>query len=275
MADIDIGKLCIALAMDTNGERYARIKLPDGSEVVEPFSAEGTLQMNLKAMMVLGGWGAWTDWGNWPSDSAPEWVPAGYDIWIEPRVLDGFPNGRAWVAGTGIVAVNTLLGTDPNSENYQGASAYDPANLTADGLAENGIVALIGEARTRVIAGATTVIKWSVPESLYFLIHDAAGGHLVYLEANEATDLLAVMAGSTSDEIVDAFDPGVNALAVTATATRLEAAMTGSTPVVLTLTAGDWDAAVAVIDTQAPIQSIGIRTDLAAAASLPTLSAVS
>lgn len=85
MAELDLGKICVALAKDSDGTRYARIRLPDGSEVVEPFSAEGTLQMSLRAMMVLGGWGTWTDWGNWPGGSgAPEWIPEGADYYADP-----------------------------------------------------------------------------------------------------------------------------------------------------------------------------------------------
>src|SRR4029077_10640370 len=76
-------------------------------------------------------------------------------------LVGGSPQGRAWVAGTGEVAVDILLGSDPNTENYWGTSEYDPAALVAEGYSYTGdILGFIGGLRDGLLAGATLAIKF-------------------------------------------------------------------------------------------------------------------
>lgn len=46
----------------------------------------------------------------------PEWVPADAKVHID--FFGGDPQGRAWVEGTGEVAIDMLLGSDPNTEGW-------------------------------------------------------------------------------------------------------------------------------------------------------------
>jgi hypothetical protein len=71
---------------------------------------------------------------------------------------------RAWTEADGEVAIDTLLGSDPNTENGWDPSAYDPAQLTADGYLGQPLdspLGFIGEARTRITgdAGATMTFE--------------------------------------------------------------------------------------------------------------------
>lgn len=89
---------------------------------------------------------------------APAWVPANAVIHID--LVGGSPQGRAWVAGTGEVAVDALLGTDANAIDGLGTTQYNPACLKPNGysvLSGQGSanIALIGAARTKALAGST------------------------------------------------------------------------------------------------------------------------
>ena len=95
---------------------------------------------------------------------AADWVPANAKIHID--LVGGTPQGRAWVEGTGEVAVSTVLGTDPNTEGGWQSAEYDPAKLvanygygTANVAASPLTVALIGAARALVVAGATVRVQ--------------------------------------------------------------------------------------------------------------------
>jgi hypothetical protein len=93
--------------------------------------------------------------------TAPDWVPADAKIHID--LVGGTPQGRAWVDGTGEVAVETLLGSDPNTDNAWGTTSYDSANLTADGYvwsaSGDGAIAFLGVLRAAVVGGSTSVIR--------------------------------------------------------------------------------------------------------------------
>ena len=83
--------------------------------------------------------------------SAPEWVPANAKIHID------LVGNRAWTVADGEVAIDTLLGSDPNTEGYYGPSGYDPANLTADGYVATDVyyAAFIGVAKTKLLSTFT------------------------------------------------------------------------------------------------------------------------
>jgi hypothetical protein len=91
-----------------------------------------------------------------------DWVPANAVIHID--LVGGDPQGRAWVAGTGVVAVDTLLGTDPNTESAYGLGAYVPEHLVAGegygrGDGEQPLMSPIGVLRDALVAGSTFTIK--------------------------------------------------------------------------------------------------------------------
>src|SRR5580765_7464155 len=60
--------------------------------------------------------------------SAPDWVPNNAKIHI-----DLIAPGRAWTEADGEVAIDTLLGSDPNTEAGWYPTEYNPTNLTGDG----------------------------------------------------------------------------------------------------------------------------------------------
>jgi len=88
---------------------------------------------------------------------APAWVPANAKIHID--FLGGTPQGRAWVDGTGEVAVETLLGNDPVVDGGYATTQYSSSDLTSNGYKPSGsatlFTAFIGAARTKIAAGAT------------------------------------------------------------------------------------------------------------------------
>lgn len=74
--------------------------------------------------------------------------------------IDLVGTARAWTAASGEVGADTLLGTDPNTQNGWYLSGYDPNNVTADGyVATDAVLALIGSARAKVLAGATIRVQ--------------------------------------------------------------------------------------------------------------------
>jgi hypothetical protein len=221
---------------------------------------------------------------------APEWVPEAFaeGIWIEPRVIDGFATGRAWVAGTGVVAVDALLGADANTDNGWDTTTYDPANLTADGYdhSEEDGPAFIGAARTMLLAGATVQIEvrdWDTATDDVILAYLAASGNLgINVEGRRAA-LDDKLHTYSWDEVVtstvnDVMQTGTNRVAATVSQTRLESSGNGSSPFAGVLTSTQWptsgeDEIVAVIlESDAPIYSIGIKPAIVGSAGLTALS---
>lgn len=220
-----------------------------------------------------------------PVSAVPAWVPEAFadGIWIEPRVIDGFATGRAWVAGVGVVDVDTLLGADPNTEDQWGETLYDEAGLTADGYQRptSDSFAFIGAARTMLVAGATTQFRLKVSPT-------ANDVNFVLLGADDAIELdinpsLYVDAysynGSYSERIngiVNTLDGGVvNVVACTFTPTRGEYAANGSEPSTGVLDETDWPIGgitAASLYADGPIYSIGIRPADADASNLTALS---
>ena len=161
----------------------------------------------------------------------PEWVPEGATVQID------LVNDRAWTQDDGEVEVDTLLGSDANTENYYGPSDYDAAALTADGYLSSGaispLVAFIGTARTQLLAGATTKITYknktaNASGALVFV--GGSGDYGVYFNFGQNGVLeflgdgdLSAMSGA----VVDPDDEAVNIVAATMSPTRAEGSANG------------------------------------------------
>jgi hypothetical protein len=113
----------------------------------------------------------------------------------------------AYVDGVGVVAVNTLLGTDSNADNYWGGSSvYDSEDLTADGLVPADIVAVIGAARTLLTtaSGVSAVLRVTNAGSAgtgNFYISSASGNsaYNVSVQSNGAANVFADVSGANFD----------------------------------------------------------------------------
>jgi hypothetical protein len=231
-----------------------------------------------------------------PGGGAPEWVPEGFSIWVEPRTIDGHPTGRAWVDGVGEVAVDTLLGGDPNTEGFWGESAYDPSHLSAEGYSDAGAtnppgsVAAIGALRDALISGSTFVLTMHFPDSYgpsIFLFMSASGNSAIECDIGISEVSIYSMGsfsipGISEDEVV-----GLNKVAATITPTRAEVSFNGSEAQGGALTTADWptsgeDEIVAVAfdiaamhDGTPRLYSLGVRAEtLPDMTGLPTLSAI-
>lgn len=91
----------------------------------------------------------------------PDWVPTGAKFHVD------FLNDRAWSEAAGIVTIDTIFGADANTQNAWGTQGvYDPAtHLDANGYANglptfDGVLAFIGEARTKILDTATFVLRF-------------------------------------------------------------------------------------------------------------------
>jgi hypothetical protein len=178
--------------------------------------------------------------------SVPEWCPSNAIIHID--LVGGDPQGRAWVDGVGEVAVDALLGSDPNTENAWAITEYNSVNL--DALGYNGRAALIGQALTKVLSGSTVVIDFvndntedtSVPA---FGVCSADGVSCITFEIDENAKVLrgAAYTGSFFEEqplTHTVFTSVTNRMAVTLTPTRGEAAECGSSVLEKVLTSAEF-----------------------------------
>ena len=164
---------------------------------------------------------------------APAWVPENAVIHID--LLGGDPQGRAWVEGTGAVAVETLLGNDPIVDGAWGASAYDSSDLTVDGFETDQAVAFLGAARTKLLAGATVrIVNKNVNAGDLWLLVLTSEAGAEHIRVSASTS--AVECSSNSGSVgVGQQAPGLdgsagarNCIALTITDTRLEAACNGN-----------------------------------------------
>jgi hypothetical protein len=176
-------------------------------------------------------------------EGAPDWVPANAKIFID------LVNVRAWTEADGIVSIDTLLGSDPNTENAWGATSYSAGDLTADGLVYSSTPpALISAARTKILDAATIAVKFkqltvNVNASLAVV---AANGNDA-LESDLSNDHFQEESWNgpltgAGHHIADIANIGVgvlNAFAVTITASRLEGAANGSSVITGTLVDAD------------------------------------
>jgi hypothetical protein len=172
----------------------------------------------------------------------PDWVPADAVIHVD------LVNVRAWTEADGEVEIDTLLGSDPNTENGWGTSGYDSGALVAEGYVEPldpvVVPALIGSARTMMLAGATIRVKLRFQDetasalnnvALALLSADGADAIEIDLGAAQITRRLSAYSwgGSASQEQDDVANgppaSSLNCIAATITSTRLEVSANGST----------------------------------------------
>jgi hypothetical protein len=189
---------------------------------------------------------------NLPSEGGGglDWVPANAVIHIDlERAFNSLD--AAWTVVDGIVAVDTLLGSDANTENAYGVSEYDEQYLTVDGyerpVSPYTTPALVGGARTLLLAGATMVARYryqlgasegEFQASFIFIVPSADGDDSIEVDAawNDSTvygysgggsatiTMPAVINGSAENPTA------LNCIALTLTSTRLEIAANGSSP---------------------------------------------
>jgi hypothetical protein len=174
---------------------------------------------------------------------APEWVPENAKIHID------FVNDRAWTEEDGEIAIDTLLGSDANTENYWDTTSYDPETmLSAEGLnSEGSSSAFIGVARSALVAGATTrfVIKQlqtseEIKKPLMLMAADGNNGAHVALNAGSADLTLGGEGVSSGGITANVGVNAVNAVAVTFTSDRAEWAVNGSAASTATVDANYW-----------------------------------
>jgi hypothetical protein len=190
---------------------------------------------------------AWID----PAGGSSTWVPE--DAVIHIDFIGGSPQGRAWVLGSGEVAIDTLLGSDANATAGRGPTEYDPAGLTEDGYVyPTEPPAFIGALRTMVLDAATVVVtlKQILPTAvtdtpeMVLLSADGDFGLNWTLKGQNPPNI--VMASSEAGElntqisgVVNVALDALNRVAATITATRFDLAANGSAAVAGTL--DEWD----------------------------------
>jgi hypothetical protein len=219
-------------------------------------------------------------------EEVPAWVPTDAKIHID--LVGGSPQGRAWVEGTGEVAVETLLGADPNTDSAWGATDYDPGNLIVDGYAAATPIALIGVALIKVLDNATLVIRTAVADDVSISLAWVSEDGNDALEVDLGIGVPNVRAYSwngTLDSIIsDAVNGDVgelNGAAVTITATRLDIAVNGSAAIAGTVSSTDrppGNPLVAMLvdaNASSPVQSITLYDPLPDTTGLSELSEVS
>lgn len=176
---------------------------------------------------------------------APEWVPENAKIHID------FPNDRAWTEADGEVEINTLLGSDANTDNGFGPTAYDPDLLEATGYVMAGsgdAFAFIGAALTKLLSGSTVVLTWEFSgNTASLLLLDDSGVDAIEIvmskevEPDPSTLSASSYGGSYSRFEQDVLNTsGNNVFAATLTPTRAELAVNGNGPYDDDLTSADW-----------------------------------
>lgn len=213
----------------------------------------------------------------------PAWVPSGAKIHID--FLGGTPQGRAWVDGTGEVALTSILGADAV---FVG-SGYNPANIISDGyVVGNGTVAFLGTALARIISDFTfrIAIKDITNDTSSTILDlrptDRADYIRCYFDFTPGT-----LTGESASDLFETIPgllvkpPGsINVVALTITGTRYEMAGNGSAPVAATLTVDDRPAGNPFAHAMTgpsgyAIQSITIYDPLPTTAGLSALSEIS
>jgi len=140
----------------------------------------------------------------------PAWVPENAVIHID--LVGGDPQGLAWTEAAGEVAVDTLLGADPNTETGWGASDYNPAMLAANGYGDGETAgtnpAFIGELLTRYLSDNTLVVQ--------FYQNELASGPVVLLlsaDGNDAMETKIAVEAENSDAKIQSWNGSLNATA--------------------------------------------------------------
>jgi hypothetical protein len=228
--------------------------------------------------------------------TAPDWVPA--DAKIHVDLVGGSPQGRAWVDGIGEVVVDTLLGSDPNTENGWGPTSYNPVYLMENGYAPvSGSLAIIGNALSAMLPASTFVIRFKTTSSgmgSYIAALSVVGDDAVEYDLQGSGLHAYSWKGSYSETIPDILNVitdmgggefvghGMNAMAITLTPVRSDIAVNGSEAVSAVLTTAEYptsgaDQLVAFVvqgNNADAIQSITIYDPLPTTAGLSELSAI-
>lgn len=213
---------------------------------------------------------------------APDWVPANAKIYID------LVGNRAWTEADGIVAIDTLLGSDPNTVNGWGATAYDAADLTENGLVYSAHPpALIGTARSAMLSGGTMRMQQvstttGNPNTSIALVA-TNGSDALEADLSAVNIAISSWGGSLVGHInsvanVSYTDSGiVNAMALTVVDDRFELAANGSSVIIGSLASNDRPVAnplsTVVVDVSfGALQSIAIYDPLPDTTGLSALS---
>jgi hypothetical protein len=167
----------------------------------------------------------------------PDWVPTNAKIYID------LVNNRAWTEADGLVAIDTLLGSDPNTVNGWSTSGYDAGSLTADGYvrSDGQPLAFLGTLLSKSLAEFTGVVRAKAVQDG----HQFFGMAIMAANGNDAIEIdgenpshrygriyswngsLGVNTGTVTNEGTGS----ENQLAVTIAGSRAELAVNGSDPV--------------------------------------------
>ena len=118
----------------------------------------------------------------------PAWVPSGAKIHID--FLGGTPQGRAWLEGTGVVALNSVVDLHGHAIVSQGVRVFFDTGLSP---------AFIGAAMTWLNAHVrqfTFTVEWQ--DSSTADPHPDAGVAIVFASENAASGVAGVDVGSRS-----------------------------------------------------------------------------
>ena len=221
--------------------------------------------------------------------TAPAWVPTDARVYID-LVREFSGEDAAWTAADGVVEVDTLLGGDPNTDNY-GTTTYDPINLYAAGYA--GDTAYIGAARTLALAGATLVhrlYKGSSAQPSLILAMSTDYNYAINIQAQTNTAAPNNKLRGFSDtgtlniattNTLNLTAGSINVLAATFVMTRLDLACNGSPAVSGVLGSAErppgnpLSAVLIDVGSSNRIQSITLYNPLPTTAGLSALSVVS
>jgi hypothetical protein len=210
----------------------------------------------------------------------PAWLPAGYSIYIEPKVLDGFATGRAWVNDAVVTDLTTVFGTGA-TDNAYGATAYDAGNLTSDGYTMQLLSSLgfIGALRTALVAGATVVFEYVGASGFHYYLVSEDGASALYCEGNAGQNkiVLGSYATASAQDTSQTFG-ATNRVALTMVTDKISASLNGGAVVTVALTESDWPPGAitdGLFDASGMVlASLGVRTAVADDADLPALSAL-
>lgn len=176
----------------------------------------------------------------------PAWVPANAVIHID--LVGGTPQGRAYIAGTGEVAVDTLLGADPNTDGYATTEYNSEWLVEGDGMDQAAGVAFIGAALSKLLAGATVrhVSKRndpSKPVGVIFWMMSVDNECILEVQIKNVPPTLFVQSFNTSvtgtGTVNTAGAINVVAYTVAIASRRLEAAVNGAAPAILAIPVED------------------------------------
>ncbi len=216
--------------------------------------------------------------------SAPDWVPDDAKIYID------LVGNRAWTEADGEVAIDTLLGSDPNTENGWGTSLYDEANLGAHGYGPvASSLAPLGSTLTKVLTGATVVLRnYATDEfsnTTNFALLSADGNDAIELYTHSNGMSSDSYSGSLSISTAGVWNTGVagaiNVIAFTTVSNRMDVALNGSDAVSGVVDATDrppgnpFVAAIFQVPNGNALQSITIYDALPDTTGLSALSEVS